>query len=113
MITSGIFASKPTTAGEKSTLRPFTRADTEDMGPVLADPELLRLTGSVHTTAEAENRSARLDDATRGWYESRRWYESRWDQADRLDHAVADRTTDRCVGEVVLKDWTEKDDSCN
>ena len=77
------------------------------MGPVLADPELLRLTGSVHTTAEAESRSPRLDDATR------EWYESRVDQADRLDLAILDRTSDECVGEVVLNDWNQQDDTCN
>lgn len=77
------------------------------MGPILADPEMLRLTGSVHTTTEAGSRSPRLDDATR------RWHETRVDHSDRLDLAIVDRETDMCQGEVVLNDWDQDDDACN
>jgi RimJ/RimL family protein N-acetyltransferase len=107
MTPSRIFATKPTIVGKRATLRPFTQADVEAMGPILADPQMLRLTGSVHTTAEAEGRSSRLDDATR------RWYESRAEQTDRLDLAIVDQATDGCVGEVVLNDWRKHDDACN
>lgn len=103
----GIFAAKPTISGEKAKLRPFTPADFEAMGPVLADPEVLRLTGSVHTTAEAENRPAVLDADTHDWYQSRAA------QTGRLDLAIVDQSTGRCVGEVVLNNWNERDDSCN
>lgn len=106
-MTTGIFAAKPTITGGKATLRPFTPADVEAMGPILADPEVLRLTGSVHTTAEAESWPAVLDAKTRGWYESRAA------QTDRLDLAIVDQTTGRCVGEVVLNNWDGQDDSCN
>ncbi|MFI5085121.1 MAG: GNAT family N-acetyltransferase [Actinomycetales bacterium] len=102
-----IFAVKPTLLGHRATLRPFTAADIDRMGPILADPEVLRLTGSVHTSEEAERGSSQLDRATR------RWYETRADQADRLDLAVADPETGTCVGEVVLNELDGADASCN
>lgn len=101
------FASKPTLGGQRAVLRPFTPADVEAMGPVLADPDVLRLTGSVHTTDAATGARGVLDEATR------RWYETRADQTDRLDLAVVDRATDRCVGEVVLNEWDPENQSCN
>ena len=106
-MTSAIFAAKPTITGGKSKLRPFTPADIEAMGPILADPEVLRLTGSVHTTADAGSRPTLLDANTHGWYESRAA------QGDRLDLAIVDQTTGLCVGEVVLNNWNEDDDTCN
>jgi RimJ/RimL family protein N-acetyltransferase len=102
-----IFAVKPTLFGQRATLRPFTAADIDRMGPILADPDVLRLTGSVPTSEEAERRSVQLDGATR------RWYETRADQADRLDLAVADAETGTCVGEVVLNELDGADASCN
>lgn len=107
MTTAGIFSTKPTIIGDKSMIRPFTAADIEAMGPILADPEVLRLTGSVHTTADAESRSSVLDASTRDWYESRAG------RADRLDLAIVDRIAGSCVGEVVLNDWNDHDDTCN
>jgi RimJ/RimL family protein N-acetyltransferase len=102
----GFFSDKPTITGERVLLRPFTAADIEAMGPILADPEVLRLTGSVHSTAETLGRSPTLDERTR------QWYESRAEQPDRLDLAVVDRTTGRCVGEVVLNDLDDANDRC-
>ncbi len=107
MSLTGIFAIKPMIEGGRAALRPFTPVDIQAMGSILADPEMLRFTGSVHTTAEAGRRSPRLDRATR------RWYEPRADQADRLDLAVVDRVADMCVGEVVLNEVNEPNDACN
>lgn len=90
---------KPTIVGERVVLRPFTAADVEAMGPVLADEQVLRLTGSVHSTAEARAASPVLDETTR------RWCATRGEQGDRLDLAIVDRADDACVGEVVLNDW--------
>lgn len=101
------FSVKPTLVGERVVLRPFTPADIDAMGPVLADPEVIRLTGSAHSTADATGATPELDDATL------RWYRTRAEQDDRLDLAVVDRTTDRCVGEVVLNDWEPENQSCN
>ena len=101
------FSVKPTLRGERVVLRPFTPTDIDAMGPVLADPDVNRLTGSVHSTSEATSRSPVHDDATR------RWYETRAEQADRLDLAVVDRATDRCVGEVVLNAWEPENQACS
>jgi len=101
------FSVKPTLVGPRVVLRPFTAADIDAMGPILADPDVIRLTGSAHTTAETVARPPVHDDATR------RWYESRADQPDRLDLALVDRASDECVGEAVLNDWEPDNQSCN
>ena len=109
MSAAEIFATKPTMYGERSTLRPFQPQDITAMEGILQDPEVLRLTGSVHSTAEAEAgyRSGPLEGATR------RWYETRVDQKDRLDLAVIAADSGACVGEVVLNDWDPDNDDCN
>jgi RimJ/RimL family protein N-acetyltransferase len=107
MPASTIFSVKPVLTGERVVLRPFTPPDIDAMGAILADPEVLRLTGSVHTTAEATGAEPVLDDAVR------QWYETRAEQDDRLDLALVDRATDRCVGEVVLNEWQPENQSCN
>ena len=96
---------KPTIVGERVVLRPFTGADVEAMGAVLADPDVLRLTGSVHSAVEAQAASPVLDEATR------RWYATRAEQDDRLDLAIVERAADVCVGEVVLNEW-QRENGC-
>ena len=91
-----IFADKPTLLGRLMLLRPFTPSDIDAMGPILADPEVLRLTGSVHSSEAAQRQPKRLDERALEWYRTRN------EQVDRLDLAVVDRSTDRCVGEAVL-----------
>lgn len=98
---------KPTLTGSHVMLRPFTGADIEAMGPVLADPEVLRLTGSVHTTAAAHGHSNVLDHATRHWYQTRAA------QSDRLDLAIIDRASAQCFGEAVLNDHQAENQSCS
>ena len=100
------FAVKPTLTGQRVVLRPFTEADIAAMGPVLADPEVNRLTGSVHTTQEATSRSPVLTER------EVEWYRTRVDQGDRLDLAIVDRATDDCVGEVVLNAYEAENDTC-
>jgi RimJ/RimL family protein N-acetyltransferase len=100
------FAVKPTLTGQRVVLRPFTEADIAAMGPVLADPEVNRLTGSVHTTQEATSRPPALTDR------EVEWYRTRVDQHDRLDLAIVDRATDGCVGEVVLNAYEPENDTC-
>jgi RimJ/RimL family protein N-acetyltransferase len=101
------FADKPTLRGERTLLRPFEPADLDVMGEILADPEVLRLTGSVHSSEEAANQSPVLDER------SRTWYETRHEQPDRLDLAVVDLTTGGCVGETVLNHWEADQLSCS
>lgn len=100
-----IFSTKPQLQGHRVLLRPFTPADIEAMGTVLADPEVLRLTGSTHTSTFSP--PPVLDAPTRAWYETRA------EQDDRLDLAVVDAATDQCVGEVVLNEWEPDNRSCN
>ena len=86
-------------------LRPFEDTDLDAMAEAIADPDVSRLTGSVHTTAEL----GAAPDLT----VLRDWYSTRGAQDDRLDLAIIDRATGECVGEVVLNEWEEENASCN
>lgn len=101
------FADKPTLTGERVQLRPFTADDVPAMAEILADPELLRLTGSVSNSADAHSASSEPDGALRAWYGSRD------DHADRLDLAIIDRAAGLLVGEVVLNELDADNESCN
>lgn len=98
---------KPVLRGERVVLRPFSEADIEAMGPILADPEVLRLTGSVDSTPAAETADPVIDARTRAWY---RGLAAR---SDRLDLAVVDAAGGHCLGEVVLNDLDARNRSCN
>lgn len=100
------FAHKPTLVGALVTLRPFRADDVAAMVEILADPEVNRLTGSVHSTAEANDPPVDVEVL-------RRWYTTRNDQTDRLDLGVVDSSSGQLVGEVVLNDWDEGNASCN
>ncbi|GAA2368343.1 acetyltransferase [Catellatospora methionotrophica] len=97
------FAVKPTLTGDKVVLRPFADGDLDGIRAALRDPEVMRLTGSSADDADDDEREKVL----------RRWYGTRNAQPDRLDLAVVDRSTDGCVGEVVLNEWSERARSCN
>ncbi|MDY0813081.1 GNAT family protein [Kitasatospora purpeofusca] len=102
------FSVKPTLTGELVVLRPFDLAqDASAIRDWLTDPEVARFTdGDPGTTPappwdeEAERRM-------------REWYGSRARQPDRLDLAVVDRASSRCVGEVVLNQWSPDNRSCS
>jgi RimJ/RimL family protein N-acetyltransferase len=98
---------KPTLTGARVELRPIREADHPALAEALADPEVLRLTGSVHTTAETLGREGLLDDVALAWYRTR------GDAADRLDLAVVDLASAECVGEAVLNDYSPANLSCN
>jgi RimJ/RimL family protein N-acetyltransferase len=91
------FSIKPTLTGELVVLRPFRDGDTDAMWASFADSESSRLTGT-HTVF--------TEDAVRAYYANRN------DQTDRLDLAVEDRATGKCVGEAVLNDWNPDNRSC-
>lgn len=101
------FAAKPVLTGSKTTLRPFRDEDLPVLAAAIADAETLRLTGSVHTTAEASDRQPFPDERMRDWYASR------GAQDDRLDLAIVDNSNAACVGEVVLNCWEPANSSCN
>ncbi|QYX79940.1 GNAT family N-acetyltransferase [Streptomyces akebiae] len=92
------FSIKPVLTGERAVLRPFAEDDATVMARILADPEVVRLTGS----ATEEFGADRL----------RAWYGSRSEQNDRLDLGIVDRASGELVGETVLHEWDEANRSC-
>ncbi|MFQ6229609.1 GNAT family N-acetyltransferase [Nocardia sp. NPDC002869] len=94
------FSVKPVLTGRRVLLRPFADADLDGLRAALRDPEVRRLTGSVHDEREefAPEDPAEVSGL-------RDWYASRAGQRDRLDLAVVDNTDGRCVGEAVLNQW--------
>jgi RimJ/RimL family protein N-acetyltransferase len=102
------FSVKPVLSGVKVVLRPFTENDLSAMHDALTDPEVLRLTGSVH----GDEDMADPDDAGRA-EKLREWYLGRNTQPDRLDLAVTDKASGQCVGEVVLNERDAGNHSCN
>jgi RimJ/RimL family protein N-acetyltransferase len=102
------FSVKPVLTGDKVVLRPFTGDDLGAMRDALSDPEVLRLTGSVHG-----DESEAATDGPEHEVKLREWYLSRHAQPDRLDLAVTDKASGQCVGEVVLNDWDAGNRSCN
>lgn len=102
------FQTKPTLHGEKVTLRPFLPDDWEKMLPILAEPEVNRLTGSVVSDDEVSKEISpeeieRIKD----------WYQSRNQQTDRLDLAIIENETGALVGEVVFNDYNETTQNVN
>ena len=100
------FADKPTLTGSLVTLRPVEPEDAEVMTGILTDPDLLRFTGSVHSTAQIET-SAEPELAP-----LREWYTTRNAQPDRLDLMVVDNASGQMVGEVVLNKWDQGNRAC-
>jgi RimJ/RimL family protein N-acetyltransferase len=104
----GNFAFKPILTGANVVLRPFNLdQDAAALREMLEDPEVLKLTGSYHDPDDEPV----WDEAAESRFRS--WYGSRNDQPDRLDLAIADKTSGNCVGEVVFNDWSEPNQSCN
>jgi RimJ/RimL family protein N-acetyltransferase len=95
------FREKPVLAGETVVLRPVIADDAVDMLEVLADGDVLRLTGSHGTLSP--------DDVE----PMRQWYGSRADHEDRLDLAAVDPASGRYVGEVVLNELDPNNNSCS
>jgi RimJ/RimL family protein N-acetyltransferase len=91
------FAWQPVLEGRSVRLRPFREDDLDLLWEMLCDEEGRRLTG---THAEFTREAAE------------RWYRSRGRATDRLDLAIAERSTDRCVGEVVLYSLDPDNRSC-
>ncbi|MFI0979509.1 GNAT family N-acetyltransferase [Streptomyces sp. NPDC021093] len=95
------FSVKPTLTGTRTLLRPFTEEDLPVMLAAVRDPEVNRFTGSGSDGSDVDLAATRS------------WYLTRADHDDRLDLAVVDRATGKCVGEVVLNEWDPANRSCN
>ncbi|MFD5326594.1 GNAT family N-acetyltransferase [Streptomyces sp. NPDC127092] len=91
------FSHKPTLTGDLVVLRPVTEDDVPALLPMLRDPEIARLTGSHADVDESALRA---------------WYGSRGAQPNRLDLVVVERATGRVVGEAVLNEWDQANESC-
>jgi RimJ/RimL family protein N-acetyltransferase len=102
------FATKPTLAGERVILRPYTDADLPGLAAAMADLDVLKLTGSIHSAAEGLTPVTPEEEAAR-----LAWFRSRNETDDRLDLAVVDRATGACVGEAVLNQWDPGNESAN
>jgi RimJ/RimL family protein N-acetyltransferase len=102
------FAGKPTLIGERAILRPFVDADTPALLAALGDPDVRILTGSVHDEAAARAPASPEEERL-----AAEWYATRNDADDRLDLAIVDSASGRCVGEAVLNQWDPGNQSCN
>ena len=98
---------RPIIEGDRTTLRPFVADDATVIAALLADPELLRLTASVTSTAEAEKFPSEPDE------QMITWYATRATQDDRMDLAVLDNVSGQVVGEVVFNEFDPAANSCN
>ncbi|MBP3040998.1 GNAT family N-acetyltransferase [Bacillaceae bacterium Marseille-Q3522] len=96
------FLKKPVLEGKKVILKPFEENDWEKMLPLLEEPEVRRLTGSVRNDDEANAPITREENNR-----IRQWYQSRNRQTDRLDLAIIEKDNGELVGEVVLNDFEE------
>lgn len=101
------FSTKPTLVGALVTLRPIRGEDADLVDAIIrADTEIARLTGSVHTSAEAADPPTMPIKTLREVYGT-------WAEADdRLVLGVVDNASGDLVGEVVLADWDEANRSC-
>lgn len=108
MVHTPDFSVKPVLTSDRVSLRPFAEDDLDALREALRDPEVRRLTGSVHDEAAQFAAESPAEIA-----ELREWYSSRATAPDRLDLAVVDNASGRCVGEVVLNQWDPGNHSCN
>lgn len=103
-MTAPDFRNAPVLQGDRVRLRRYRADDLPAIQRALRDPEVNRLTGSVHHSGPVpEVNAERLHQ----------WYLSRAEQTERLDLMVADLDSDRWAGEVVLNEWDPGNLSCN
>ena len=98
------FATKPTLVGGLVTLRPVDLGDIATLRTLMLDPEVGRLTGSVHTSEEQpELWTLRELTATyEGWVSA----------GDRIVWVILDNATGLVVGEAVLNHLDQDNLSC-
>jgi RimJ/RimL family protein N-acetyltransferase len=84
--------------GARVRLRPFAEGDLDVLHAMLHEPVGRRLTGTIQEFTREDS------DA---------WYRSRGQDPARLDLAIADLTSDRCIGEVALMDLEPPNRRCS
>ncbi|MCA0293726.1 MAG: GNAT family N-acetyltransferase [Actinobacteria bacterium] len=99
------FSAKPTLRGERVTLRPVTGADAATLQHLMTDPEVGRLTGSVHSSSADAGDDYPLDQLTAIYAEWAR-------VSDRIVWVIIENATGEVVGESVLNDLDEANLSC-
>jgi hypothetical protein len=82
------WATKPALYGERVILRPYVDADLPALVRLVADDEVQRLTGSVHTSATASAETANTGAALQKWHATRN------EQTDRLDLMISETALD-------------------
>lgn len=99
------FRRKRSIEGERVVLRPVTVADVPALHAGMADLEMARLTGSIHSTAEAHQHSWSIPELEEVY--------ARWTAADdRIVWAIVDTSSNHVVGESVLHDLDVGNRSC-
>lgn len=98
---------KPTLTGKLVELRPFDEDAIDAMLEILAEPDVLKRTGTVDSTDQAQRGNPLSEEKTREWYATRH------EQADRIDLAIYSFALQRYIGEVVLNDYDANKRSLN
>lgn len=98
------FATKPTLVGGLVTLRPVDLADVPTLRTLMLDPEVGRLTGSVHTNGEQPEQwtLGELTTTYDGWMSA----------TDRIAWVIVENSSGRVVGEAVLNHLDQDNLSC-
>ena len=99
------FATKPTLIGDLVTLRPVAASDAAVLHAAMADPEVALLTGSVNSTAGLGTQLWDVADLEKTY--------ARWAEAsDRMVWVIIENATGQIVGESVLNDLDDANQSC-
>ena len=97
---------KSSEQGDLVTLHPVRPTDVPELHAAMADIEVSRLTGSVHSLAEAGHSTWNLADLEEIY--------SRWAAADdRIVWVIVEKASGRVVGESVLNDLDPGNRSCS
>lgn len=98
---------KPTLTGKLVELRPFDEEAINAMLEILTEPDVLKRTGTVDSTDQAQRGNPLSEEKTRAWYATRHG------QTDRIDLAIYSFALQRYIGEVVLNDYDADKRSLN
>ncbi len=99
------FSRKPTLIGELVELRPASKDDAASLRALMVDPEVSRLTGSVHSDDESSHEGwtvEQLEEVYEGWAAA----------DDRIVWVIVERATGEVVGEAVLNELDPGNRSC-